>query len=165
MLFGLTPLGVVHTLLSLVALGAGAWALIRHRRISARQPAGRLYLGTTLLAAATSLGIFQHGGFGPPHALAMLTLLALGTGALAALTPLFGGWSRVVETVSFSSTVLFHLIPGVTESLTRLPPGEPVLPNADAPQFAPIYGVLLALFVVGLLLQLRGLRTGGTPPA
>jgi hypothetical protein len=118
---------------------------------------GRAYLVTTLITAATGLGIFQHGGFGPPHALSILTLLALAVGTLAACTALFGAISRYVQAVAYSATILFHLIPGVTETLTRLPPGQPLVSSPEAPVFGIIYGILFALFLVGLILQLRWL--------
>jgi uncharacterized membrane protein len=158
-MFGLTPLGIVHTAISLVAVVAGFWALARDKEISAHNTLGRTYLVTTLITAATGLGIFQHGGFGPPHALSILTLLALAVGTVAAFTGAFGGWSRYVQAIGFSATMLFHMIPGFTESLTRLPPGQPLLPNAEAPELKPIAGVLLLLFVVGLGFQLRWLRS------
>ena len=62
------------------------------------------------------------------------------------------------------TTLLFHMIPGFTETLTRLPAGQPVFPNADAPGLRPIYGVLLLVFVVGLVLQLRWLRAKAGKP-
>ena len=157
-MLGLTTLGVVHTAISLVAVVSGFWALARYKEISTRNQLGRTYLIATLLTALTGLGIFQHGGFGPPHVLSILTLLALAVGTVAAVTGLFGRWSRYVHAISYSTTVFFHMIPGVTESLTRLPPGQPVLPSAEAPAFGPIYGVLLLLFLLGLVLQLRWLR-------
>lgn len=161
MVFGLTSLGVVHTVISLIALVTGAWALGRYGFISPRERLGRVYLVTTLLAAATALGIFRHGGFGPPHALALLTLAALAAGAVASFTPVLGRWSRHAEAVCYTTTLLFHLIPGFTESLTRLPPGHPVLPSAEAPQFQPIYGALFVLYLIGLTLQVRRLRRAG----
>ena len=157
-MLGLTTLGVIHTAISLVAVVSGFWALARYPEITVRNRLGQTYLVTTLLTAVTGLGIFQHGGFGPPHALAILTLLALAVGTAAAVTGVFGRWSRYVQAVSYSATILFHMIPGFTESLTRLPPGQPLLPNAEAPAFGPIYGVLLLLFLVGLAFQLRWLR-------
>jgi len=157
-MFGLTTLGAVHTAISLVALASGFLALWREREISLRSSLGRTYVVTTALTAATALGIFQHGGFGPPHMLAILTLLALAIGCLAAFTGLFGGWSRYAQAVSFSTTIFFHLVPAFTETLTRLPLGAPVLPNAEAPELKAIAGVLLLLLVVGLVLQLRWLR-------
>jgi uncharacterized membrane protein len=158
MLFGLTSLGVVHTAISLVAVVCGFWALARDKEISTQNSLGRTYLVTTLLTAVSGLFIFQHGGFGPPHVLSILTILALAVGGVAALTSTFGGWSRYVQAICFSATMLFHMIPGFTETLTRLPLSQPLLPNADAPELKPIAGALLLLFVIGLVLQLRWLR-------
>ena len=163
-MFGLTTLGVFHTAISLVAVVSGFWTLARDNEISLQIPLGRVYLATTLLTAATGLGIFQHGGFGPPHALSILTLLALAVGTVAASTGSFGRWSREVQAISYSATMLFHMIPGFTESLTRLPPGHPLLPNADAPELKAIAGVLVLLFLVGLVAQLRWLRSTSARP-
>lgn len=157
-MLGLTNLGIVHTAISLVAVVCGFWAVARYKEISLRTPLGKSYIVTTLLTALTGLGIFEHGGFGPPHVLAILTLLALGIGTAAAYTGVRGRWSRYVQAIAYSTTLLFHMIPGFTESLTRLPPGQPLLPNADAPEFGSIYGVLFVVYGVGLALQLRWLR-------
>lgn len=157
-MLGLTTLGIIHTAISLVALAAGVWALVRYKEFSPGNTLGKTYLIATFLTAATGLGIYQHGGFGPPHVLSILTILALGVGTLAALKGSFGKWSRYVQMVSYTSTLLFHMIPAFTETLTRLPAGKPLLPNAEAPEFGPIYGTLLLIFVIGLTLQLRWLR-------
>jgi uncharacterized membrane protein len=164
MLFGLTPLGVVHTAISLVAVVCGFWALARDKEISTQNSLGRTYLVTTLLTAVSGLFIFQHGGFGPPHVLSILTILALAVGCVAAVSSTFGAWSRYVQAICFSATVLFHMIPGFTETLTRLPLGQPLLPNADAPELKPIAGALLLLFVVGVVFQLRWLRRRTAKP-
>ncbi len=87
-----------------------------------------------------------------------MTILALAVGGVAALGGAFGGWSRYVQAICFSATMLFHMIPGFTETLTRLPLDQPLLPNANAPELKPIAGALLLLFVIGLALQLRWLR-------
>lgn len=160
-MLGLTTLGIIHTAISLIALFSGSWALARYKEIDLQQQSGRLYLLSTLLSAATGLGIFQHGGFGPPHVLSILTLLALLVGTIAALGKGFGRWARYVQAICYTSTALFHSIPGFTESLTRLPPGQPLLPNAEAPAFAVIYAVLFVLYGLGQALQLRWLRREG----
>lgn len=157
-MLGLTTLGVIHTAISLVALATGAWVLVRDKQFTVQGTLPRTYLATTALTALTGLFIFQHGGFGPPHVLSLLTLLALAFG-MAASRGVFGRVSRYVQAVSFSITALFHMIPGFTETLTRLPLGHPVLPSAEAPEFQTIYGTLFLLFVVGLVLQLRWLRS------
>jgi uncharacterized membrane protein len=125
MFFGLTSLGVLHTAISLVAVAAGIVALVRYKEISPKTLTGKVYVITTVLTCLTSFGIFQHGGFGKPHALGIITLVVLGAAALAGKTKTFGRASRYVETISYSATFLFHLIPGITETTTRLPLGAP----------------------------------------
>ena len=156
-MLGLTPLGVIHTAISLVAVVSGFWALARDREIRLN-PLGKVYLVATLLTAATGLGIFQHGGFGPPHALSILTLFAVALGSVAAISAPFGRASRYIQAISYSITMLFHMIPGFTETLTRLPPSAPLVASAEAPIFQAIYGVLFLIFLVGLAFQLHWLR-------
>lgn len=158
-MFGLTTLGAIHTAISLVALVSGIWTLARDKEISTRTSLGRTYLVTTLLTALTGLGIFRHGGFGPPHVLSLLTLVALAVGYAASATGVLGRRSRYLQAICYSATLLFHMIPGFTETLTRLPAGQPVFADAEAPGLRTIYAVLLVVFVVGLVLQLRWLRS------
>lgn len=157
--FGLTALGAFHTGIGIAALAAGVGAYAVDREIRIDTALGRLYVALTFVTAATALGIFQHGGFGPPHALALLTLAALASG-LAASAGVLGRVSRYVAAVCFASTFLFHLIPAATESLTRLPLGAPLVASQDAPIFLPIYGALVVLFLVGCGFHLRALRAG-----
>ncbi len=157
-MFGLTTLGVFHTAISLVALVCGVWALARYKEISPRNGLGQIYLVGTFITAATGLFIFQHGGFGPPHVLSILTILALAVGTVAATSGLFGRASRYVQAISYSSTIFFHLIPGVTETTTRLPRGAPLVASPDEPVLKTVALVLLVLFLIGLALQLRWLR-------
>ena len=157
-MLGLSTLGLIHTAISLVALATGFILIVRDRAISPRARFGPTYLVATLLTAATSLGIFRHGGFGPPHALAILTLLALAAGAAASFSGMFGRASRYVEVVCYSATFLFHLVPGFTETLTRLPAGAPIAASDQAPILQAIDSVLLLLFLAWLTWQILRLR-------
>ena len=80
----------------------------------------------TVLTCLTGLPIFQHGGFGPPHALAIITLVVLAIVWAAANTGVFGSWSRYVEVLGLSLTVFFHWVPAVTETSSRLPLDAPL---------------------------------------
>jgi len=158
MIYGLTYLGVAHTLISLVAVAAALIAFFRDKEIIAASTLGRVYIWTTVLTCLTAFGIFQHGGFGKPHALGVITLLVLGIAWVAGNTKVLGRASAYVETLSYSITFLFHMIPAITETSTRLPLGAPLLPNADAPELKVVTGVLLLLYIIGAALQVRRIR-------
>jgi uncharacterized membrane protein len=151
----ITALGWFHTVLGIIALSSGALALFKYKEITLQTRAGQIYLAATLITAGTALGIFQHGSFGPGHALAVMTLLALAVGTIAATTNLFGNLSRYVRAISYSATLLFHSIPAVTDGLLRLPVGNPVLTSLDDPLLKMCYLGLLLLFLIGISLQLR----------
>lgn len=152
-MLGLTTLGVIHTAISLVAVGAGIVGLVRDKRIDLGNGAGKTYLVMTVLTCLTGFGIFQHGGFGKPHALGVMTLLVLAAAWVLR--------ERVaLQTVLLSVTFFFHMIPAVTETLTRLPAGAPLLADAEAPELKAITGVMLILLVIGATLQVRRLNQG-----
>jgi len=154
---GLTSLGIVHTAISLIAVFAGIVALLRYKEITLRTGWGQVFVWTTVLTCLTGFGIFQHGGFGKPHALGIITLVALVVGALAGRGSL-GKNSRYIEAIAYSASFLFHWIPAFTETLTRLPLGGPLLPNAEAPELKAITAVLGVLYLVGVTLQIKRLR-------
>jgi uncharacterized membrane protein len=156
----LTTLGIIHTAVSVVAVVSGIVVLIRDKQITSTTGLGKLYLITTFLTAATGLGIFQHGGFGPPHVLSILTILALVVGWVAGTTSLFGGWGRYVQAIAYTTTMFFPAIPGVTETTTRLPVGAPLIASADEPILQKIAAGFLVVLIVGLVFQLRWLRRG-----
>ena len=85
-MFGLTTLGVVHTAISVVAVGAGLVELARHSAITPARRTDRIYINATVLTCVSGFGIFQHGGFGKPHALGVITLVVLVVAALAPRT-------------------------------------------------------------------------------
>jgi uncharacterized membrane protein len=78
-MFGLTLLGTFHTAISLIAVVAGFVALARDREISTRSAAGAVFFWGTVITCLTGFGIFQHGGFGKPHVLGIVTLIVLGS--------------------------------------------------------------------------------------
>lgn len=149
------PLGWFHTAMGIVALLSGGFALAKFKEITLLTRSGQIYVATTLITAGTALAIFQHGAFTPAHSLAVLTLLALAVGTVAATTKLFGALSRYVRAVSYSATLLFHCIPAVTDALMRLPVGDPVLTSIEDPILKMCYLGLLLLFLIGISLQLR----------
>ena len=93
--------------------------------------------------------------------LGIITLVVLGIAGVAGTTRLFGRASRYVETVSYSATFLFHMIPAISETSTRLPAGAPLVASPDAPALQAATGVLLVAFLIGATLQVLRLRARG----
>jgi hypothetical protein len=154
----ITAFGWFHTIIAILAVPAGVYALFKHKVISSAHVAGKAYLILTLIAAATALGIYKHGGFGVAHGLAVLSLVSLLLGFIAEKTRIFGKLSRFVQAGFYLATFLFNLIPAVTEGFLRLPVGSPLAKSLDNPLIQGSHLALVLAFVVGLALQLRYLR-------
>ena len=151
----ITLLGWFHTAIGITALVSAAFTRSQYKVIGLQHRSGQVYLVATLITAVSALGIFQHGGFGAAHGLAVLTLIALAFGTLAVTTGIFGRFSRYLQAVSYSATLLFHSIPAVTDGLMRLPVGDPVLSSIEDPILKNSYLVLLVLYLIGISFQLR----------
>jgi uncharacterized membrane protein len=156
-MFGLTNLGVVHTLISLVAVATGAMALIRDGKITWENSLGKTYVISTIIVCVTGFGIFQHGGFGKPHALGIITLVVLVV-IWAASKKNLGKLSPYIETIGYSLTFFFHIVPGITETATRLPLDAPLAASPDDPGIQMWIGISFVLFLIGATLQARKLR-------
>lgn len=162
---GLTPFGILHTAISLVAVGAGIVSFVRYKEIDPSTRAGRLYVITTVLTCLTGFFIFQHGRFGPPHVLGMITLAVLGLAAQAGDGRWFGRASRYVETVCYSATFFFHMIPAFAETATRLPPGRPLAASQEDPALKAAIGAVFVIFLIGAALQVWRVRAENRGPA
>ncbi|MCE9597490.1 MAG: hypothetical protein K8S54_05940 [Spirochaetia bacterium] len=156
-MYGLSPLGIFHLAVSIVALASGAILLIRDKAIVSGNRLGQVYILTTIVTCISALGIYQHGGFGRAHVLAILTLIVLGV-AFVAGRNMFGKASPYIETICYSATFLFHMIPGITEAATRLPYGAPLAAGPEEPALKAATGLLFLLFILGAVLQARRLK-------
>ena len=146
-------LGWIHTIIAIAALIAGYYTLAVYKVITPDQKTGSVYLVCTFLAAATALMIYQRGVFGPAHALAVLTLLALAAGFLVTRIPALSKIADYFRAFCFSGTLLFHMIPAITDGLLRLPIGDPVLTDPEAPLLKMFYLSFVVVFIVGWVLQ------------
>lgn len=152
------PLGWAHTIIAIIALLCGFYSFVVHRVITPGNRAGQIYLICTLVTAVTALMIYQHGGFGPAHGLAVLTLLALAAGMIVTRIGAFSKFAVYFQTLCFSATMLFHMIPAITDGLLRLPVGNPVLSDPEDPVLKMFYLAFLIIFVVGVALQFVWLK-------
>lgn len=149
----LSTLGIIHTVISVIALIAAFVALFQSGRIDPRSSAGRWYVILTLLTCFTSFGVMKTGKFTPAHGLSVLVLILLVLAVYA--RRLFGARGPKLETILMSTTLFFSFIPAITETLTRLPISHPIAENPDAAPVKTGYLILVVAFAVGLYFQLR----------
>jgi uncharacterized membrane protein len=161
LMFGLTSLGSLHTLIGLVALVAGAVCFFRDGAISSRSRAGQVFVWTTLLTCVSGFGIFQRGGFNIAHALGIATLVVLALSVWAERGAALGRLSPYAATVGYSLAYFFHWIPGTTETFTRFPLGAPLFSSPEDPNLEKTVGVMFLLFLIGAAVQVWRLRAQG----
>lgn len=154
----MTMLGWFHTILGVVAVFSGFYTLYKYRVISMEESSGRLYVYVTLLVAGSALGIYNQGGFGIAHVLAVLTLIAITGGFVMEKTKLFGSFSKYLQALAYTSTLLFHMIPAITDFLRRLPVGDPFIDSFEDPLLVNFHLAFLLIFVIGIITQIFWLK-------
>ena len=153
----MTLLGWFHTVLGVVALVTAFYTLFKYKMISLSNRSGKLYVLVTIVVAGSALGIYNQGGFGVAHWLAVLTLAAVSGGIIMEKLRLFGRFSIYFQALGYSSTLLFHMIPAITDFLRRLPLGEPFVDSFSDPLVVGFHKLFLLIFVVAMAVQLRWL--------
>ena len=151
----LSSLGAVHTAIALVAVIAGFAMTLRFGRIGTDLALAKTYIGCTALACVTSLGIFMHGGFNVAHSLALMTLVVLGVAIAAGRHRDTSRAATYVETLGFSTTLFFHMIPALNETFTRIPVGAPLFTGPDDPALQRLFGFVFVAYLLGIGLQVR----------
>ena len=111
------------------------------------------------------VGQSQHGGFGKPHVLAIVTLVVLALAYAAERKGWFGRASRYVSTIGFSLTLFFHMIPAFTETGTRLPVGAPVFASREAPELQMAVACAFVVFLIGAMIQAVRIHSRKVLPA
>ena len=160
-MFGYSPIGVMHALLSLLAVGLGVFALLRDGMISSNERLGQYYLVVIILATMMSFGIFRDHHLSLLHVAAALVLLVLLVSAVIGKSLLLGAKSVYVEVIGYSVSLLIAMMVGVAELATRLPVSAPWMTRADAPLLLGLDAVLVLLFSACAVGQIRMLYHRG----
>ncbi|MDA8652275.1 hypothetical protein N9L75_06845 [Porticoccaceae bacterium] len=155
----MTILGWFHTIFGVFALVTAFYTLRHHKVISMDNLAGKLYVYITIFVAGSALAIYNQGGFGVAHWLAVLTLVAVFGGMVMEKFQLFGGFSKYFQALGYTSTLLFHMIPAITDFLRRLPVGDPFVDSFEDPLILNFHLAFLLIYLVGLAIQLRWLKS------
>ena len=154
----MTVLGWFHTILGVLAVLSGFYTLYKYKIITTEESSGKLYVLVTLLVAGSALGIYNQGGFGIAHVLAVLTLIALAGGYIMEKFKWFGSFSKYFQALGYTSTLLFHMIPAITDFLRRLPVGDPFIDSFEDPLLLNFHTAFLVIYLVGLVAQIVWLK-------
>lgn len=157
-MFGISPLGWIHTLGSLPAIPVAVYMLARYGRIVPRSLPGAIYFIAMLIGAVTVfLVAHEPAGYVIGAVTLVLLLVGYGVGYLGGL----GRAAVYIETVCLSLTAFLLMLPTVTEVLRRVPDGHPLVTDLKSPLLPGSQGSLLVILIIGLTAQIVGLRRQG----
>jgi len=150
---GLSTLGIIHTLIGVIALVAGIVSLVQSGFINLARNAGRIYFYGTVIAALTALGLTKHGFPNPGHFLSLLVFIFVVISFLLYRRRRMGGPVRFMETLFLSLSFFLSWLPTVNETLTRVPVGHPLAKDISDPLVGNTLLVVFVIFVTGLTIQ------------
>lgn len=150
---GLSGLGIFHTIIGIVAIGAAIISFIRFGKIDLTQLSGKIYFYTTAVTALTALGISKHGGFNAGHIFSVFIFILVVVAFWLSAKRSTNTKARYLENFLLSFSFFLSLIPTVNETFTRVPLGHPLAKNPSDPVIAQTLLVLLIAFVAGAIYQ------------
>jgi len=157
-MFGISPIGWVHTLGSLPAIPLAIYMLARHGRIVPWSTPGVAYFVSMLIGAVTVFIVaHQPVSYGIGVATILLLLAGYGIDRISS----FGRAGKYLETISLSLTVFLLMVPTVTETLRRVPDGHPLVTDLNSPLLLGSQASLLVILIIGLTAQMIHLRRQG----
>lgn len=152
----ISAIGWIHTLGSLPAIPLAGYMLARHGRIVPGTRAGTAYFWCMLLGALTVYPV-AHQRVSLVVATVTLAVLLLGYG-LSHASLAGRRLTSYAATIALSLSVFLLMVPAVSETLRRLPAGDPLVTDMKDPLLLGAQGALLLMLVVGVPLQIRALR-------
>src|SRR5450830_614755 len=161
-MFGISPLGWIHTLGSLPAIPVAVFMFARYGRIVPRSRLGAVYFFSILIGAVTVFLVADQAvSYGIGVATIFFLLVGYGVGRL----PDAGRAARYMETICLSVTTFLLMVPTVTETLRRVPDGHPFVTDLQSPVLLGFQASLVVMLIVGLSIQLIYLRKKGKAAA
>lgn len=157
-MFGITPLGWLHTLGSLPAIPLAIYMFVRYGRITPDNAPGKVYF-ISMLIGATTVFLIAHQPVSYGIAVATLLLLVLGYGI--GHIAFIGRAAVYVETIALSLTAFLLMVPTVSETLRRVPDGHPFVTDLTSPLLLGSQGGLLVILIIGVTAQIISLRKKG----
>ena len=149
----------VHTVLSLIGIGAGLVVMFGFLRGRERGGWTLLFLVTTVATCATGFG-FPFDRLLPAHKIGIVSLVVLAVAIVARYAlHLAGAWRRVYIICAAVALYLNAFI-GVVQAFLKVPALTALAPNQTELPFVVTQLVVLALFIALTVAAARGFRGG-----
>jgi len=145
-------IGWIHTILGTLAILVALFIIVTQGYIKSTNNLGKFYIIATLITASTALMLFKNGGFNLAHILAILTIVAIFLGISSEKYNIFG-LSKYVQAMSYTGSILFHLIPGIAEVNKRLPINNPMGLSVLDPINIRYYLIFTAIIGLTIMIQ------------
>ena len=145
-------IGWIHTILGTLAILVALFIIVTQGYIKSTNNLGKFYIIATLITASTALMLYKNGGFNLAHVLALLTLVAIFLGISSEKYNIFG-LSKYVQAMSYTGSILFHLIPGIAEVNKRLPINNPMGLSVLDPINIRYYLIFTAIIGLTIMIQ------------
>jgi hypothetical protein len=146
----LSTTGIVHTLVSVLAIPLGVAALVQRGRFDLKTKTAQLYVLAAFVGTVTAFGVIRTP---PGLGIAIASLLTVVVGVVA--SRFSAPRAQVASMISLSASFFFVLLPGATETLTRLPVDAPFASSPQAPVVLAAQGLLFLGLVLGMAWQVR----------
>lgn len=146
-------IGWIHTILGTLAIFVSVFIILTQGLITKKNILGKIYIFATLITASTALMLYKNGGFTLAHILGILTLLAIFLGLATERFNVFG-LSKYIQALSYTGSVLFHLLPGIAEVNKRLPLDNPMGLSVLDPVNIRYYLIFTAVIGITILVQM-----------
>lgn len=159
-MFGISPLGWLHTLGSLPAIPLAIYMFARHGRIVPRSVPGAIYFVSMLIG---SLTVFLVAHQPVSYIIGGVTLAVLVTGYSVGYLPVSQRVTVYPETICLTLSAFLLMVPTVTETLRRVPDGHPLVTDLSSPLLQGAHLTLLVVLVAGLTAQILYLRKKAKP--
>ena len=155
MILGMEPLIFIHTLISLIGIGAGlivALGLLSSQRLPGWTA---LFLLTTALTSVT--GFFLPADhLKPSHVVGVISLVVLAAASYALYTRNLAGPWRWIYVAAAVLAFYFNVFVLVAQAFLKIQPLKELAPTGSEPPFAISQGVVLIVFIaLGVLATMR----------
>ena len=154
----MTPLTMLHVIISLIGIGSGfvvLWGLLTSKRLDGWTAT---FLISTVLTSVTGFLFFPLEPFKPSHALGIISLVTLTVAIVARYGKHLMGIWRPVYVITVIASFYFNFFALVFQSFLKVPALHDAAPTQSEPPFLIAEAVVLILFIAAGVLATRRFR-------